>query len=111
MWRMNFQVLDLKERNFLKLLNDDSNPLELSTIKGGLWLQYFSYSNSLCTRATRTIVNHVPIGEYQLKFLPKKEFACSYDIYSIKSKYYILYEYKKFNNYWNLRRDFIGYFP
>ena len=28
MWRINFQVLDLKERNFLKLLDDNLNPLK-----------------------------------------------------------------------------------
>ena len=37
-WRMIFQVSDLKERKFLKLLDNDLNPLEPSTIKGRLWL-------------------------------------------------------------------------
>jgi len=35
-WRMSFQALDNKEKNFLKLFNDEFNPLELLTIKGGL---------------------------------------------------------------------------
>ena len=61
---MNFQALDLKGRNFLKLLNNDSNLLEPSTIKGRPWLQYFGHSNSLCTRATRAIVNYALIREY-----------------------------------------------
>ena len=69
---MNFQALDLKGRNFFKLLNNDSNLLEPSTIKGRLWLQYFGHSNSLCTRATRAIVNYAPIGEYQLNFSLEK---------------------------------------
>ena len=38
MWKMTFQVLDLKEKNFLELLSDDSKPLEPSTIKDGPWL-------------------------------------------------------------------------
>ena len=58
---MSFQVSDLKGRNFLELLDNDSNPLELSAIKGGPWLQYFSHSNSLCTKA---IINHAPISKY-----------------------------------------------
>jgi len=33
---MNFQVLDLKERNFLKLLDNELNTIELSTIKSSL---------------------------------------------------------------------------
>ena len=61
---MNFQALDLKEKNFLGILDNDSNPLEPYTIQSGLWLQYFSHSNSLCTRATRATVNHASIGEY-----------------------------------------------
>jgi len=57
-------VLDLKEKNFLELLDNKSNPIELLAIKGYLWLQYFGHSNSLCTRATRAIVNYTLIGEY-----------------------------------------------
>jgi len=33
-WRMFFQVSDNKEKNFLKLLDNELNPLELLTIKG-----------------------------------------------------------------------------
>ena len=110
MWRMIFQASDLKGRKFLKLLDNDLNPLEPSTIKGRLWLQYFSYSNSLCTRATRAIDNHTPIGEYWLRFFPRKEFAYLCGVYSIELRYHILYEYKRFNNYWNLRRNSIGHF-
>ena len=35
---MTFQALDLKKRNFLELLNNKLNPLELSTIRGSSWL-------------------------------------------------------------------------
>ena len=107
---MSFQVFDLKGRNFLKLLDEDFNPLELLNIKGSLWLQYFGHSNSLCTRATRAIVNYAPIGEYRLKFFPKKNFSYLYGLYSIESQQHILYDYRRFNNYWNLRRDFIAHF-
>ena len=110
MWRMNFQVSDLKGRNFLELLNNNSNPLKLSTIKGGLWLKYFSHSNFLCIRAAKAIVNHAPIGEYQLKYFPKEEFTCLCGIYPIESRHHILHKCKRFNNYWNPRRNSIGHF-
>jgi len=61
---MLFQASDSKGRNFLELLDDNSNPIELSAVKDRLWLKHFSLSNSLCTRATRAIVNHTPIGKY-----------------------------------------------
>jgi len=61
---MLFQASDSKGKNFLDLLNDDLNPLEPSSIKGGSWLQQFGYSNSLYTRSSRAIMNYAPIGEY-----------------------------------------------
>jgi len=63
-WKMLFQASDFKGRNFLDLLNDNLNPIEPSSIKGGPWLQHFSHSNSLCAHSTRAITNHAPIGEY-----------------------------------------------
>ena len=68
---MIFQVLDAKGWYFLELLGNNLNPIEPSYAKGGLWLKFFSHSNSLCTRASRVIVNHAPIEEYHLRFFPK----------------------------------------
>jgi len=61
---MSSQKSDLKRRNFLELLNNELNPLELSAIKDSPWLQHFSHSNSPYARATQAIVNHTPISEY-----------------------------------------------
>ena len=61
---MTFQALDGKERHFLDLVDNNFKEIELSYTKRGPWLQTFGYSNSLCTRATRAITNHVLIGEY-----------------------------------------------
>ena len=69
-WKMTFQASDLKGHHFLNLCDEDNNPLEPTYVKGGSWLKYFGHSNSLCTRVTRVIVNHAPIGEYRLKFFP-----------------------------------------
>jgi len=105
-----FQVSDLKGNQFLDLVDRDNNLLELLHIKGSLWLQNFSHSNSLCVRATRAITNHAPIGEYRLRFFPNKEFKCLYDQYPIKSRQYILYECKRFNEYWNSQKNSITHF-
>ena len=61
---MSSQKLDLKRRNFLELLNNELNPLELSAIKDSPWLQHFSHSNLLYARATQVIINHTSISEY-----------------------------------------------
>ena len=59
---MIFQVLDKKRHQFLKLLDNNNKPLELTYSKGRTWLKYFGHSNSLCMRVTRAIVNHAHIG-------------------------------------------------
>jgi len=110
LWKISFQALDFKGRQFLELLNNELNPLELSARNGGLWLQHFGHSNSLCTRATRAIVNYAPTSECQLRFFPKEGFMCSYGLYPIELRWYILYECNRFNNYWNLRKDTIAHF-
>jgi len=94
----------------LDLLDDDLQPIELSYSKGELWLKNFGHSNLLYTRATRAIINHAPIEEYQLCFFPQEEFKCSCKLYPIKTCYHILYKCRRYNNYWNLRHDTIGHF-
>jgi len=107
---MLFQAADLKGRNFLELLDYNLNPIEPLNIKGGPWLQQFSYSNLLCARATRAIVNHASIGKYCLRFFPREDFLCLCGIYPIETRRYILHECKRFNKYWNPRRDTIAHF-
>ena len=65
-WKITFQASEGKGKQFLDLLDDDLNAIEPSYTKGGLWLQMFGHSNSLCACATRAITNHAPTGEYRL---------------------------------------------
>ena len=102
---MQFQASDGKGNNFMDLLDDDSNVIKLSYIKGGPWLQVFGHSNSLCTRATRAITNHVPI-----RFFPKENFKCPCNNYPIETRRHILHECRRFNGYWNPRRDLLNHF-
>ena len=82
---MTFQTSDLKEKHFLDLLDNDNNIIELTYIKGKLWLKYFGHSNLLCARATRVITNYAPISEYRLRFFFREEFSCLYRLYPIES--------------------------
>jgi len=107
---MRFQASDGKGNNFLDLVDNDFNTIELSYIKGGPWLQAFSHSNSLCARATQAITNHAPIGEYRLRFFPNKQFSCPCNKYPIETRRYILHECRRFNEYWNPRRDLLSHF-
>jgi len=104
---MHFQASDNKGHNFLNLCNDKMQTITLSIAKGGLWLKYFGHLNTLCIR---TIVNYAPIGEYQLRFFPKENFECLYGSYLIELRQYIFHECRRYNNYWNPRRDSIAHF-
>jgi len=107
---MTFQALDRKGYHFLNLLDDELNDIEPSYVKGGPWLQSFGHSNSLCAHATRAITGHAPIEEYRLQFFPCMDFSCPCNNYPIESRRYILYEYCRFNGYWNPRRDTLNHF-
>ena len=48
LWKMTFLASDGKGKNFLELLDDDLNVIELSYTKGGPWLQLVGHSNLLC---------------------------------------------------------------
>ena len=109
-WKMTFQASDSKGKHFLDLVDSDDNPIEPSYIRGGSWLKFFGHSNSLCARASRAITNHAPIGEYRLRFFPREDFSCLCGSYPIESRSHILHECKRFNNYWNPRRDSISHF-
>ena len=74
--KITFQASDMKGKQFPDLIDGNDNLLEPLYIKGGLWFQNFGYSNSLCTRVSRAITNHVPTDEYRLRFFPNEEFRC-----------------------------------
>ena len=109
-WKMTFQASDGKGNNFLDLLDDDFNPIKPSYTKGGLWLQTFGHPNLLCAQAMRAITNHAPIREYWLRFLPSMDFSYPCNNYPIKLRRHILHECKRFNGYWNPRRDSLNHF-
>ena len=107
---MTFQVSDEKERHFLNLCDIDGGIMEPSYSKGETWIKYIGHLNLLYAKATRAITNHVPIGEYQLRFFPREDFSCPCRNYPIEPRCHILHECKRYNKYWNPRRDTIGHF-
>ena len=98
-WQITFQASDLKDNHFLDLLNNKLYIIESLYIKENLCIKYFGHSNLLYARATRVITNYTSIGEYYLRFFPRKDFSCPYRVYPIETKYYILYNCRKYNKY------------
>ena len=110
LWKMTFQASDGKGKHFLDLLDDDFNTIKPSYTKDSPWLQVFGHSNLLYARTMRAITNHAPIGEYWLRFFPNKDFMCPCNDYPIKSRRHILHKCRRFNGYWNPRRDSLNRF-
>ena len=107
---MFFQVSDFKGKQFLDLLDNNLNIIESLYIKGEPWIKHFGHSNLLYVRAMRAITNYALIREYHLRFFLEEDFSCPYSYYLIETRSYILYKCRRFNNYWNLRRDTISQF-
>jgi len=101
---------DGKSQHFLNLLDDKLNNIEPSYVKGDSWLQSFGHSNGLYAYTSRAITNHAPIDKYRLRFLPREEFKCPCSLYPIESQRHILHDYRRFNGYWNPRRDSLSHF-
>ena len=107
---MTFQASDGKGNQFMDLLDNDLNVIEPSYSKDSPWLQAFGHSNSLYARAVRAITNHAPIGEYRLRFFLSMDFVCPCNNYPIVTRRHILHECRRFNRYWNPRRDTLSHF-
>ena len=83
-WKMTFQASNLKENQFLDLLDDDNNIIEPTYVKGRSWLKMIGHLNLLCAHATRAITNHASIGKYRLRFFSREEFKCLCGQYPIE---------------------------
>ena len=109
-WKITFQASNLKEKQFLDLLDNENNIIKPSYSKGDSQLKAIGHLNSLYMQATRAITNHAPTGKYRLRFFPREQFKCSCGQYPIESRCYILHEYGRFNRYWNPRRNTLSHF-
>ena len=87
--------------HFLKLNNDDNQPICPTYSKDNAWLKHFGFSNSLCACITRLITNHAPIGEYRLRFFPNEPFTCPCSIFPIETRAYILHGCVWYTKLWN----------
>ena len=83
---MTFQALNYKGNNFLNLTNDDNSYTKPTYMKDNAQLKHFEYFSTLYVQASRAITNYAPIGEYWLRFFPRKPFECLCRLYLIKSR-------------------------
>ena len=82
---MTFQTSNLKENQYLELLDDSYHTITSTYIKRDFWINQFDYLNFLYAKATRVITNHISIRKYCLRFFPRENFNCLYKLYPIES--------------------------
>ena len=104
---MIFQASDYKGSNFLDWIGDDFLSTKLTYTKDSTWLNYFGHSNTLYACATRAITNHTSIGEYHFRFFPRKMFKYLCRNYPIKSRHYILHDYRRYDKFWNSNKELL----
>jgi len=75
-----------------------TTPCSLATLK------QCRCSNTLKARLTRLITNHVPIGEYRLRFFSNEPCSCPCKKAEIKMRQYLLFNCKRFKKAWNPKR-------
>ena len=100
-WQMYFQASNYKERNFLNLNNNDSNPICPTYLKNRAWLKHCSLSNLFCACITRLMTNHAPIGEYRQRFFPNASIPCPCSNSPIETRSHILHGCEQYKKSWN----------
>jgi len=95
-WTTEFLRGETRGRNFLMINTEEHKAATPTYAKGGTWMSHLGHSISLCARATRAILNYVPIGEYRARFFPQETCACPCGQSNIETKLHILTECLRF---------------
>ena len=69
-WQESFANSLKKGQCFLDFEDEKQQVIKPTYTKGGSWLPFIGFKNSLCTRFTCMTTGHAPIGEYRQRFFP-----------------------------------------
>ena len=65
-----------KGHYFLNFEDEKQRVIKLTYTKGGSWLPFIGFTNSLCTHFTHMTTGHAPIGEYRQRFFSHLSTSC-----------------------------------
>ena len=88
-WRTSFNHPTIQGWHFLSLRDRNQRFLQPSYSKDGSWLPYIGQLVTLCARATRAILNHVPIEEYKQRFFPAECTQCPCGHCQVETRWHI----------------------
>jgi len=69
-WQESFTTNPKKCQCFLDFEDENQKVIKPTYAKGGSWLPFIGFTNSLCACFTRMTTGHAPIGEYRQRFFP-----------------------------------------
>jgi len=75
-WQELFATSKGKGQSFLEFEDEKQKVIKPTYAKGGSWLPYIGFTNSLCTQFTCMTLGHAPIGEYCQRFFPNLPIGC-----------------------------------
>jgi len=67
-WQESFTDNPKKRQCFLNFENKEQKVIKPTYAKGGSWLLFIGFTNSLCACFTCMTTSHAPIGEYRQRF-------------------------------------------
>jgi len=67
-WQESFADNPKKRQYFLNFEDKEQKVIKPTYTKGGSWLPFIGFTNSLCARFTRMTTSHASIGEYRQRF-------------------------------------------
>ena len=91
-WQTSF-AKDLKKGHyFLNFEDKKQQVIKPTYAKGGLWLPFIGFTNSLCARFTHMTTGHAPIGEYRQRFFPHLHTSCPCGKADVQTQEHIVME-------------------
>ena len=91
-WQNTFASNTKKGQYFLNFKDKEEQVIKPTYAKGGSWLPFIGFTNSLCTCFTCMTTSHAPIGEYHQRFFPHSPISCPCSKAKIQTHEHIIME-------------------
>ena len=89
-WQTLFLASQKKGQSFLNFEDEKEQVIKPTYAKGGSWLLFIGFTNSLCAWFTCMTTGHTPIGEYHQRFFLNLSFRCPCGKVEVQTHKYII---------------------
>jgi len=92
-WQESFMDNPKKGQYFLSFEDKKQQVIKPTYAKGGSWLPFIGFTNSLCARFTHMTIGYAPIREYRQRFFPHLPTSCLCGETEVQTHKHIVIEY------------------